>query len=120
MFRVRVIQYFNGAHNLRNYQGKCENLHGHNWKVEAYLKGEKLNETEMLIDFKILKGRLKEILETLDHKYLNEQVDFFKNNNPTSENIAIYIYDALKETFGEMTDRVTVWETEFQCAEYSE
>lgn len=120
MFRVRVIQYFNGAHNLRNYHGKCENLHGHNWKVEAYLKGDNLNKTEMLVDFKILKARLKEILETLDHKYLNEQVEFFKTNNPTSENIAVYIYNSLKETFGGMTDRVIVWETEFQGAEYSE
>ncbi len=120
MYRVRVIQYFNGAHNLRNYQGKCENLHGHNWKVEAYLQGNELNETEMLVDFKILKGRLKEILEELDHKHLNEQVEFFKTNNPTSENIAVFIYNKLRETFGSMTDRVIVWETEFQGAEYFE
>jgi 6-pyruvoyltetrahydropterin/6-carboxytetrahydropterin synthase len=120
MYRVRVIKSFNGAHNLRNYEGKCENLHGHNWKVEAYLKGDKLNDTEMLVDFKILKNRLKEILETLDHKYLNEEVEFFVKNNPTSENIARYIYQGLKETFKEMTDKVVVWETDIQCAEYFE
>jgi len=120
MYRVRVIQSFSGAHNLRNYHGKCENLHGHNWKVEAYLKGSELNETEMLVDFTALKTTLKEILEDLDHKYLNEQVGFFETNNTTSENIAFYIYSRLKEVFGNMTDRVIVWETEFQCAEYYE
>lgn len=120
MYRVRVVKDFSGAHNLRNYEGKCENLHGHNWKVEAYLKGDQLDNAEMLVDFKILKGRVKEILDELDHKYLNEQVDFFVKNNPTSENIARFIYGRLKETFGGMTDRVIVWETDFQCAEYYE
>lgn len=120
MYRVRVVKDFSGAHNLRNYEGKCENLHGHNWKVETYLKGDVLNEAEMLVDFKVLKERVKEILDELDHKYLNEQVDFFVTNNPTSENIARFIYGKLKETFGAMTDRVIVWETDFQCAEYYE
>lgn len=120
MYRVRVVMSFNGAHNLRNYNGKCENLHGHNWKVEAYLKGDELNETEMLVDFTILKKRLKEILETLDHKYLNEHVPFFVEHNPTSENISRYIYTSLKETFGALTDRVIVWETDIQAAEYWE
>jgi len=120
MYRVRAIMSFGGAHNLRNYNGKCENLHGHNWKVEAYLKGDELDKTEMLVDFTILKKRMKEILDTLDHKYLNEQVEFFKTNNPTSENIARYIYSGLKETFGGLTDRVVVWETDIQAAEYWE
>ncbi|WP_303850510.1 6-carboxytetrahydropterin synthase QueD [Seleniivibrio woodruffii] len=120
MYRVRVIQQFNGAHNLRNYNGKCENLHGHNWRVEAYLKGDRLNETEMLVDFTVLKKRLKDILEELDHKYLNEQVEFFITNNPTSENIARFIYGRLKETFGGLTEKVMVWETDVQSAEYFE
>jgi 6-pyruvoyltetrahydropterin/6-carboxytetrahydropterin synthase len=120
MYRVRVIQQFNGAHNLRNYNGKCENLHGHNWRVEAYLQGAQLNETEMLLDFTVLKKRLKEILDELDHKYLNEQVEFFVKNNPTSENIARFIYGRLKETFGALTERVVVWETDVQAAEYFE
>ncbi|TCK60790.1 6-carboxytetrahydropterin synthase QueD [Seleniivibrio woodruffii] len=120
MFRVRVIQQFNGAHNLRNYNGKCENLHGHNWRVEAYLQGDKLNGTEMLVDFTVLKKRLKDILEELDHKYLNEQVEFFVTHNPTSENIARFIYGRLKETFGTLTERVVVWETDVQAAEYFE
>ena len=120
MYRVRVIQQFSGAHNLRNYNGKCENLHGHNWRVEAYLQGAQLNETEMLLDFTVLKKRLKEILDELDHKYLNEQVEFFVKNNPTSENIARFIYGRLKETFGTLTERVVVWETDVQAAEYFE
>jgi 6-pyruvoyltetrahydropterin/6-carboxytetrahydropterin synthase len=120
MYRVRVVMSFNGAHNLRNYNGKCENLHGHNWKVEAYLKGDRLNETEMLTDFTILKKELKAILEILDHKYLNEEIEFFRTHNPTSENIAFFIYTELKKKFGSLTDRVVVWETDIQAAEYWE
>lgn len=120
MYRVRAVMSFGGAHNLRNYNGKCENLHGHNWKVEAYLKGDSLDETGMLVDFSVLKKRLKEILDTLDHKYLNDEVVFFRSNNPTSENIAKYIFTEMKETFGSLTDRVVVWETDIQAAEYWE
>ncbi|PLX65757.1 MAG: 6-carboxytetrahydropterin synthase QueD [Denitrovibrio sp.] len=120
MYRVRAVMSFGGAHNLRNYNGKCENLHGHNWKVEAYLKGDSLDETGMLVDFSVLKKRLKEILDTLDHKYLNDEVVFFRSNNHTSENIAKYIFTEMKETFGSLTDRVVVWETDIQAAEYWE
>lgn len=120
MYRVRAVMSFGGAHNLRNYHGKCENLHGHNWRVEAYLAGENLDDTEMLVDFTVLKKKLKEILDVLDHKYLNEQVEFFKEHNPTSENIARFIYLRLKESFGHLTDRVVVWETDIQAAEYWE
>jgi len=119
VYRVRVIKHFSSCHNLRNYEGKCENLHGHNWKVEAYLSGEQLDETEMLVDFKILKRELKEILEELDHAYLNE-LEYFKKYNTTSENIARYIYEKLKNKFGTLTEKVVVWESHEQSAEYFE
>lgn len=111
--------YFSSAHNLRNYHGNCENLHGHNWKVEAFLESKKLDKDGMLVDFKILKGELKKILSNLDHKYINE-IDYFKEVNPTSENIACYIYNELKKVFGDIMIKVIVWESENSAAEYYE
>jgi 6-pyruvoyltetrahydropterin/6-carboxytetrahydropterin synthase len=119
MYRVRVIDNFSSAHNLRNYEGNCERLHGHNWKVEVYLQSEKLDDTGMLVDFKILKKELKNILGELDHIYLNEH-NYFKTVNPTSENICKYIYDRLKEHFGNLMHKVLVWESENSVAEYFE
>ena len=72
MYKLKVIDSFSAAHNLRNYKGKCEELHGHNYKVEVVLGGLELDEDGLLIDFKDIKTSLKKILETLDHKYLNE------------------------------------------------
>jgi len=119
MYRVKTYMYFSSAHNLRNYNGNCENLHGHNWKVEAILQGDKLDSVGMLVDFKILKKTLKNILDELDHKYLND-VDYFKDVNPTSENMAQYVYNRLKENFGELVYKVVVWESENAAAEYFE
>jgi 6-pyruvoyltetrahydropterin/6-carboxytetrahydropterin synthase len=111
--------YFSSAHNLRNYNGNCENLHGHNWKVEAILQGERLDNIGMLVDFKILKKHLKQILDELDHKYLND-TEYFSKVNPTSENMAQYIYNRLKESFGDLVFKVIVWESENAAAEYFE
>lgn len=119
MYRVRTFMYFSSAHNLRNYNGNCENLHGHNWKVEVFLESEKLDEIGMLVDFKILKSELKKILNCLDHKYINE-IEYFKTVNPTSENMARYIYKELKKVFGNITSKVVVWESENSAAEYYE
>ena len=95
VFRVQVSLNFSAAHSLRNYGGKCERLHGHNFVVETEVEGRELNrEVEILIDFKVLKGMLKEILEELDHTNLNDH-PYFKKNNPSSENIAKYIFDRL-------------------------
>ena len=119
MFRVRVIKSFASAHNLRGYEGSCENLHGHNWKVEAYLQGENTDKTGMLVDFKVLKGELNKILDRLDHKYLND-VPPFDEINPTSEHLCRYIYKELQHPFGDMVERVVVWESDNAAAEYFE
>jgi 6-pyruvoyltetrahydropterin/6-carboxytetrahydropterin synthase len=119
MYRVRVIDSFSSAHNLRNYEGNCERLHGHNWKIEVYLQGEELDDIGMLIDFKILKKELKILLDELDHIYLNEH-PYFAKVNPTSENMAKYIFDRLKEKFGEKVYKILVWESDRSVAEYFE
>jgi 6-pyruvoyltetrahydropterin/6-carboxytetrahydropterin synthase len=117
MFNVRVEGNFSSAHNLRAYKGKCESLHGHNWRVEAVVSGRGLDKAGMLIDFKILKKRLNACLEKLDHAYLNE-IPYFEKVNPTSENIAKYIYDALRRRIKNIKS-VTVWENSASCATYT-
>ena len=123
MYEVRVAANFSSAHFLRGYLGKCENLHGHNWKVEAVVKGENLNKTGILADFKQVKQMLSEILSQLDHKNLNE-LDFFKSNNPSSENLAFYVFkkmqDNIKNISGISLSKVKVWEQENSCAVYYE
>lgn len=91
MYTVTVTRTFSAAHRLRNYKGRCENLHGHNWKVELRLSGTELDRTGLLYDFTDIKKVLEAILLKLDHTYLNE-LAYFKKINPTSENIAQYIY----------------------------
>ncbi len=119
MYKVKVIQFFSGAHFLKNYKGKCENLHGHNWKVVVEVYSEKLNSDGMVIDFLELKNMLKEILAKFDHKLLNELEDF-KNSNPTSENICYVIYKELKERLKKFKIKITVYETPFSSASYYE
>jgi len=120
MFELTVREEFSAAHQLRGYEGACENLHGHNWKVEVAVRGSQLNEIGILIDFKELKKALKEILSELDHQNLNALPAFFQEN-PSSENIARYIFQRLSE---KLTDksvevfRVTVCETDRSCATY--
>ena len=97
MFEVRVQADFSAAHFLKDYNGKCENLHGHNYKVFAHVKGEVLNEGGMLLDFTMLKGALREICGRLDHTNLNDLEIFMQN--PSAERIAKYIFDSLVEFF---------------------
>ncbi|MFH1202377.1 MAG: 6-carboxytetrahydropterin synthase QueD [Candidatus Omnitrophota bacterium] len=118
MYSIKVEADFSSAHNLRGYRGKCEGLHGHNWKVEAVVENTALDKTGMLLDFKILKMRLNRVLEKLDHKYLNN-LACFKKINPTSENIAKYIYDKLKSKVAGLK-YVTVWESHNSQATYYE
>ncbi len=123
MFQLKVIDSFASAHQLREYQGQCENLHGHNWKVEAVVEGRELDNRGLLLDFKELKRALKEVLEELDHRFLNDH-PFFQKNNPTSENLAFFIFKRLEEIMrvhpGIKVKAVTVWESERAGATYLE
>ena len=122
MYKLKVHLGFSAAHFLRDYKGKCEDLHGHNWKVEVQVKADKLNSIGLAMDFGDLKKELKAVLEKLDHKFLND-LDYFKEKNPSSETIAVYIYEELKERVNRYNcrlDYVGVWEQEGSCAIYEE
>lgn len=118
MYNVKVEANFSSAHNLRGYKGKCEELHGHNWKIEVVASKGRLDKAGMVMDFKYLKTELNKCIEKLDHKYLNN-LAYFKKVNPTSENIARYIYDTLKANVAGLKS-VTVWENTASSATYEE
>ena len=119
MYYLQVEDAFASAHQLREYQGKCENLHGHNWRVRVRVKGRELDKTGMLVDFGILKKLLKELMDRLDHKFLNDTPPF-DALNPTSENLAKYLYDELGRVLpeGVRPHQITVWESERSAAVY--
>lgn len=121
MYEVSVEGEFAGAHNLKGYKGLCEQLHGHNWKVVCTLRSDKLNELGMVIDFKKVKAMLAEILNQFDHRYLND-LEPFRKENPTTENLARYIFKSLarKVPEGIQVSRVTVWESAGSAVSYSE
>jgi len=116
VYEIKVVEKFSSAHNLRHYKGKCEALHGHNWKVEAVLRSKTLGKSGMVMDFGELKNKLKKVLLPLDHIHLNE-LPAFKKENPTSENIARYIYQKLARIVGGRL-RVSVWETDTSSASF--
>ncbi|MCG2713840.1 MAG: 6-carboxytetrahydropterin synthase QueD [Candidatus Omnitrophica bacterium] len=116
MFNLKVGSSFSSAHNLRGYKGKCEDLHGHNWRVEITVKSNKLDNIGMVLDFKYLKNKLNAVLDKMDHKYLNK-LSIFKKANPTSEHIAKYIYGQLKSQIP-LLSCVTVWENSTSAATY--
>ena len=119
MYKVKVMTHFSGAHNLREYKGACEELHGHNWRVEVSASSDELNELGMVVDFKELKSIVRECLADLDHTHLNE-VEYFKGVNPTSENIAKYIFDEVSaKASGIKISEVTVYETDTSCTTYT-
>jgi len=120
MYEVKIVTQFAAAHRLENFNGKCESLHGHNWKVEVFLAGKDLDGTGLLMDFGLVKARTKEVLEEIDHKYLNE-LAAFQDRNPSSENLACYLYERLGAVFnydGVKVRRVDVWESDTSCASY--
>ncbi len=122
MFELSVTASFSAAHFLRDYKGKCENLHGHNWKVEAAVRGDNIDKSGLLIDFKKLKEYLNRVLGELDHQHLNE-LGAFGEVNPSSENIAVFIYRRLKILLaGEKVDLVyiKVWEQDNSAVLYRE
>jgi 6-pyruvoyltetrahydropterin/6-carboxytetrahydropterin synthase len=121
MYEITVLSHFSGAHRLRYLHGKCEELHGHNWKVEASVVSDRLNKEGVVIDFNILKQRLEKVLKLLDHTYLND-LPYFSGKEPSSENIAKYIFDKLKRELKNhhgILRKVTAWESETSCATYS-
>jgi len=122
MYKLKVTSFFSSAHSLRGYKGKCESLHGHNWKVEVSVQKDTLNKEGLVIDFKELKALLKKVLTKLDHKNLNT-LSFFKKHNPSSENIAYFIYKELKPQIakrGCKLKEVIISETEDSCASFFE
>lgn len=125
MFEIHVEGGFAAGHALRGYQGKCENQHGHNYKVLVALSGETLDEIGLLIDFKDLRGALDAVMDRLDHQNLND-LEAFKEMNPSAENMARYIYQELKALLKEQCKRpvflneVRVWETDRNSVSYYE
>ena len=125
MFEVTVEAGFSSGHYLRNYRGKCENPHGHNYRVLVTLAGAELDETGLLLDFKLLKNLLKPVVEYLDHKMINDLAPFTEIN-PSAENLARYFYDETSLQLQSLTaGRVhikdcTVFETDTSFARYYE
>ena len=122
MYEVYVDESFAAAHNLRGYKGKCEDLHGHNYKVRVTLAGPELDAVGLLYDFVHLKQVIHAVIRSLDHKYLNEMKPF-DVLNPSAENIARYIYDETARQLrdapnGANVSSITVWETEVTAATY--
>ena len=120
MYELKIITEFSAAHNLRNFRGKCEALHGHNWKVEVVVSGEELDGSGVVLDFAEVKAATSEVMSEIDHRYLNE-LPFFIEHNPSSENIARYIFQRLQEKITDervRVQRVTAWESQDACATY--
>lgn len=126
MFEVSVDETFSAGHALRGYKGKCENPHGHNYKVRVILEGEKLDNIGLLFDFVHLKQILHKIINEVDHKFLNDQAPF-DSINPSAENIAKYLYDETSRGMKGLKfegpalpkiTSVTVWETDLTSATY--
>jgi len=114
MYRLRIESHFDAAHKLEGYKGKCSQLHGHRWKVEIFVVGEKLK-NGMLVDLEVLKRRLERLIDKLDHTFLNEIKEI---GNPTVENISRYIFENLRLPKDVKLEKVRVWESERSWGEY--
>lgn len=120
MYELTVELSFSSAHSLRGYEGACENLHGHNWKVEVTVESAGLDNLGMVMDFKRIKSEAKKVIDALDHRFLNE-VPPFETVNPTAENIAAHIYSGVGASLnggGIRVSRVKVWESDTSAASY--
>jgi 6-pyruvoyltetrahydropterin/6-carboxytetrahydropterin synthase len=121
-YTLRVIADFASAHTLRDYPGPCSRMHGHNWKVEVEVDAAELDSTGMGLDFKVIKQSARNLVNELDHRYLND-VPPFDTVNPTAENIAAHLYRELSQRLNDDRVRVravTLWETERACVRYTE
>jgi len=122
MFEVTIEETFAAGHALRNYKGKCENVHGHNYRCQVTLAGNELDEIGLLVDFVELKRVVHAVLDRMDHQWLNEFPPFNKLN-PSAENMAKYIYDEVSSGLGTANARVSavrLWETDTASATYRE
>jgi len=120
MFEISVEYAFAAGHALREYKGKCENVHGHNYKVRVTLAGDKLNSAGLLMDFVELRARIKALVEKLDHRFLND-IPPFDHLNPSAENLAKYFCEGIElqvRDQGLKVHGVTVWETDTTFATY--
>lgn len=121
MYEITIETHFSSAHRLRDYNGECERLHGHNWKVTVSIASDKLDDLGMVMDFRELKDETNRLMDEFDHQYLNE-VPPFTELNPTTENIAKYIFDELSkviDTDSVKVNEVAVWESPTCSASYS-
>lgn len=121
-YQLKIVTDFASAHTLRDYPGACSRMHGHNWKVELEAVATQLDDIGMGVDFKVMKQAAREVSAELDHRYLNE-LEPFKEINPTAENIAAYMYKQISVRINSETIKVTaltLWETERACVRYSE
>jgi len=123
MYTLKVDGAFEAAHRIAGYPGKCDRLHGHNWRVEATIAGTELDELGMLVDFKLVKRALKDVLEELDHRYLNELAPFNAGVNPTAENLSRLIFERLAGagifTHGTRLIAICVWESPNSSVTYT-
>jgi len=117
MYRLRIEFHFDAAHKLIGHEGKCAELHGHTWKVEIFVAGERLNDIEVLVDFNMLKEKASKTIEKLDHKFLN---DIKEIGNPTCENLSKYIFENLDLPNRIKLEKVRIWEGEKSWCEYYE
>ncbi len=120
MYHLMIKTHFSAAHNLINYQGDCENLHGHNWRVEVTVSARELDKAGLGIDFKILKKKTNQLLDKFDHKHLNE-LEPFLDVSPSSENLCRYIHEQLSRELNNANirvEKISVWESENACASY--
>jgi len=120
MYELSVISHFSAAHQLRGYRGKCEELHGHNYRVEVKVRARELDELGLAVDFNVLKERTEAVLETWDHKFLN-RIPPFDRKNPSAENLAGELFHRLSASLKSALVKVaavTVWESETASATY--
>jgi 6-pyruvoyltetrahydropterin/6-carboxytetrahydropterin synthase len=123
MFEVSVEKTFAAGHSLRNYKGKCENVHGHNYRVRVTIEGANLASNGLLVDFVDVKKQLLEIIDRLDHQFIND-IEPFTVLNPSAENLAKYFYDELSGKLGRNVEvpvkisEVRIWETDTSIAAY--
>lgn len=121
MYKLSVTETFSAAHRLCGYQGACSNLHGHNWKVRVGLQAEQVDELGLALDFGVIKNHLQTVLQELDHAYLNE-LPAFQKRNPSSENLARYIFERLSAALADgpaSVCEVEVCESERSSVVYS-